>query len=212
MQLDMDDYESIKAFAKAVKAELPVVDLLVLNAGIGLLELDRSPGGHERNMQENYHSNILLTIELLPHLEASAQKTGTASRITWVGSRTLYNSTLKAKAPVTPGQSVLGHMDDAKNFIPFKRYHDTKLLCAMFMYSLAPRHQKDRVLINMLCPGMVATAMSNVLPFYLRLPSSLIKAIRARRVEEGGWLILNAAVVAGPESHGKFLQDKDIQA
>ncbi|MCJ1423700.1 hypothetical protein MMC29_001584 [Sticta canariensis] len=82
----------------------------------------------------------------------------------------------------------------------------------MFMYSLAPRIQKDRVLINMLCPGMVATAMSNVLPLHLRLRFSLIKAIRARRVEEGGWLILNAAVVAGPESHGKFLQDKDIQA
>ncbi|MCJ1423701.1 hypothetical protein MMC29_001585 [Sticta canariensis] len=105
MQLDMDDYESIKTFAKAVKAELPVVDLLVLNAGIGILKLERSPGGHERNVQVNYLSNVLLTIELLPYLEASAQKTGTASRITWVGSRTHYNSTLKAKAPSGPAKT-----------------------------------------------------------------------------------------------------------
>lgn len=77
------------------------------------------------------------------------------------------------------------------------------------MYSLAQRIQKDRVLMNMLCPGMVTTTMSNVLSVYLRLPVSLIKAIRARCVEEGGWLIMNAAIVAGPR---KFLQDKDIQA
>lgn len=211
MQLDMDDYESVKAFAKAVKAKLPVVDLLVLNAGIGILKLERSPSGHERNMQVNYLSNALLTLELLPHLEASARQTGTASRITWVGSRTHYGSTLAQKAPVRPGESVLGHMDDAENFFPFKKYHDTKLLCALFMYSLAPRIHPDRVLFNMLCPGMVATAMSDVLPLYIRLPVNLIKAIRARPVEQGGWLILNAAIVAGPESHGKFILDKNIQ-
>lgn len=211
MQLDMDNYESIKAFATAVKAELPVVDLLVLNAGIGLLKLERSPSGHERTTQVNYLSNVLLTIELLPHLEASAHKTGTASRITWVGSRSHYESTLPQKAPVRPGESVLGHMDDPKYFFPFKRYHDTKFICAMFMYSLSPRIHPDRVLINMVCPGMVGTSMSDVLPLYIRLPFNLIKAIRARPVDQGGWLIMNAAVVAGPESHGKFLLDKDIQ-
>lgn len=211
MKLDMDDYESVKTFAKAVKAELPIVDVLVLNAGIGILKLERSPSGHERTMQVNYLSNVLLTIELLPHLEASAQKSGTASRVTWVGSRTHYSSTLSDKAPVKPDEGVLEHMDDAKNFFPFKKYNDTKLLCAMFMYSLAPRLNPDRVLINMLCPGMVATDMSDVLPLYLRIPMNIVKAIRARPVDQGGWLIVNAAVVAGLESHGKFLLDKDVQ-
>ena len=100
-------------------------------------------------------------------------------------------------------------MDNAK-LIPFEKYHDSKLLCTVFMYNLAQRIQKDRVLMNMLCPGMVTTTMSNVLSVYLGLPVSLIKAIRARRVKEGGWLILNGVIVAGPESNGTFLQDKDI--
>lgn len=210
MQVDMDDYESVKTFAKAVKVELPVVDLLVLNAAVVQIKLERSPSGHERATQVNYLSNVLLTIELLPYLEASAQKSGTASRITWVGSRMHYSSHLAEKPPMKPDESVLGYMDDPKNF-SLKNYGDTKLLCAMFMYTLAPRINPDRVLLNMMCPGMVATELSNALPIYLRIPMNLIKAIRARPVEQGGWLIVNSAVVAGPESHGKFLLDKEIQ-
>ena len=211
MKLDMEDYKSVTAFANSVKTEVPVVDILILNAGIGLLKMERSPAGHEKTLQVNYLSNVLLTIELLPHLEASAAKTGTASRITWVGSRTHYNTTLQKKAPVKANDGVIEHMDDEKYFFPFQKYNDTKLLCTLFMYDLAPRLNKDKVIINMLCPGMVDTAMSDVLPVHLRIPINIVKAIRARPVDQGGWIIVNSAVVAGPESHGKFLLDKEIQ-
>jgi NAD(P)-dependent dehydrogenase (short-subunit alcohol dehydrogenase family) len=211
MKVDMDSYDSIQKFAKAVKAEVPILNLLVLNAGIGLLKLERSAAGHERTLQVNYLSNVLLTLELLPHLEASAEKSGSQSRITWVGSRTHYNSTFAKKAPIQANEGVISHMDNEKFFFPFQKYNDTKLLCVMFMYDLAPRVNKDKVLINMLCPGMVDTNMSDVLPIYLRIPINIVKAIRARPVEQGGWLILHSAVVAGTDSHGEFLLDKDIQ-
>lgn len=212
MKLDMDDYESVKAFASAVKRDLPVVDYLLLNAGIGILKLERSPSGHERTMQVNYLSNVLLLLELLPHLEASATKTGSPSRITWVGSRTHYKSTLENKAPVKPTETVIGHMDDPKHFYPFQKYNDTKLLCVMFMYELRARLRMDKIVLNMVCPGMVNTAMSDVLPIYLRIPINMVKAIRARSVDQGAWLILNAMLVAGNDSHGEFILDKDIQA
>ena len=212
MKLDMDDYSSIQSFAKKVKAEIPIVDHLLLNAGIGILKFERSPVGHERTVQVNYLSNVLLVLELLPHLEASAAKIGSATRITWVGSRTHLQSTLQdAKKAVKPDETVLGHYDDPKYFFPFQKYNDTKLLCAMFMYELAPRLDPSKVVINMLCPGMVDTNMSDVLPIYLRIPINVVKAIRARPVEQGAWIYLHSLVVAGPESHGKFLLDKDIQ-
>lgn len=212
MKLDMDDYSSIQSFAKAVKAEVPIVDLLLLNAGIGILTFERSVSGHERTMQVNYLSNVLLLLELLPHLEASAVKTGSPSRVTWVGSRTHMSSTLSDKGKaVKPGETVIGHMDDPKYFFPFQKYNDTKLLCVMFLYELAPRLDKSKVVVNMMCPGMVDTSMSDVLPIYLRIPINVVKAIRARPVEQGGWLILNAMVVMGDESHGAFILDKDIQ-
>ena len=209
MKLDMDDYSTIQSFAKAVKVEVPIVDQLLLNAGIGILNFERSVSGHERTMQVNYLSNVLLLLELLPHLEASAVKTGSPSRVTWVGSRVHMWSTLSDK--VKPGETVIGHMDDPKYFFPFQRYNDTKLLCAMFLYELAPRLDKTKVVINMMCPGMVDTSMSDALPIYLRIPLNVVKAIRARPVEQGAWLILNAMVVMGDESHGAFILDKDIQ-
>ncbi len=213
MKLDMDDYSSVKSFAKAVKAEIPIVDYLLLNAGIGILKFQQSASGHERTMQVNYLSNVLLLLELLPHLEVSATKTGSPSRVTWVGSRTHLQSTLSEKGKaVKPEETVIGHMDSPKYFFPFQKYNDTKLLCVMFLYQLAPRLDKIKVEINMLCPGMVDTAMSDVLPIYLRIPINLVKAIRARPVDQGAWLILNALVVAVPQSHGEFILDKDIQS
>ena len=212
MKLDMDDYSSIQSFAKAIKAEVPIVDHLLLNAGIGILKFERSVSGHERTMQVNYLSNVLLLLELLPHLEASAVKTGSPSRVSWVGSRTHMSSTLAEKGKaVKPEETVIGHMDDPKYFFPFQKYNDTKLLCVMFLYELAPRLDKSKVVFNMMCPGMVDTSMSDVLPIYLRIPINVVKAIRARPVEQGAWLILNAMVVMGPESHGAFILDKDIQ-
>ena len=213
MKLDMDDYTSIQSFAKTIKANVPIVDYLLLNAGIGNLKFQLSASGHEQTMQVNYLSNVLLLLELLSHLEASATKTGAPSRVTWVGSRTHLQSTLSEKGKaVKPEETVIGHMDNPKYFFPFQKYNDTKLLCVMFLYELASRMDKNKVEINMLCPGMVDTAMSDVLPIYLRIPINLVKAIRARPVDQGAWLILNAMVVVGPESHGEFILDKDVQS
>lgn len=212
MKLDMDDYGSIQSFAKAIKAEVPIVDYLLLNAGIGNLRYKRSATGHERTMQVNYLSNVLLLLELLPLLEASAIKTGSPSRVTWVGSRTHSQSTLAdRKKAVKPAETVIGHMDDRKYFFPFHRYNDTKLLGVIFLYELAPRLDRTKVIVNMVCPGMVDAAMSDVLPIYLRIPINMVQAVRARTVEQGVWLILNAMVVMGPDSHGAFILDKDIQ-
>ncbi|KAL9614964.1 MAG: hypothetical protein Q9167_000606 [Letrouitia subvulpina] len=209
MKLDMDDYQSVKSFASAVRRDFSRVDYLLLNAGIGLLSWEQSASNHERTIQVNYLSNALLIVELLPHLEASAAKSGTPTRITWVGSRAHYNSTLP-ETSIQPKNTFIGHMDDPKTFHTFKRYHDSKMLCVMFMSELGPRLNKDKVIINMVCPGLVDTAMMDDLPFYVRYPANVLKAIRARTVEQGAWLILNALLIASKESHGEFLLDKDV--
>lgn len=80
----------------------------------------------------------------------------------------------------------------------------------MFVYELAKRVSSDEVIVNIMCPGMVNTTLSDVLPIYLRIPMNLYKKARARSIEEGGWLIVNSAAVAGRETHGHFLADKSI--
>lgn len=80
----------------------------------------------------------------------------------------------------------------------------------MFIQELAKRVPKNEIIINHMCPGMVDTNMTDELPIYLRLLAILVKKVRARTPEQGGWIVLNAATVAGSESHGQFLLDKEI--
>lgn len=214
LPLDVNNNTSILAFTATLQQTLPTLDILILNAGISRLKHTPSPGAnnHEESLQVNYLSNALLLATLLPYLTASAEKTGSSTRVTWVGSRMHESMTSFAKRPPpldTP-TSILSYMDDEDAHSPLYRYADTKLLCAMFMYTLAPRLDTSKVVLNMVCPGMVDTAISDFLPVYWRVLVDIVKAVRARRVEVGGWLIVNAAVVAGEESHGRFLEDKEV--
>ena len=70
----------------------------------------------------------------------------------------------------------------------------------MSLCELSRRLNKSKVVINMLSPGTIDTSMSNVISIYLRIPVSVVKAVCARLVEKGAWLILNAIVVMGPDS------------
>lgn len=211
LKLDVNDNTSITTFSKTLQKALPALDILILNAGIGHLKHNLSSTGHEETVQVNYLSNALLLAELLPYLNTSAEKTGSPTRITWLGSRMHKTMTsFPKKSPLDTCNSVLEYMDGEDTVSPLYRYADSKLLCAMFMYSLAPRLDPSKIVLNMVCPGMVDTAISDFLPIYWRLPVNLVKAVRARNVEAGGWLILNAAVVVGGESHGRYLEDKEI--
>ncbi|KAJ5709859.1 Short-chain dehydrogenase/reductase SDR [Penicillium malachiteum] len=60
MELDVDRYDSVQIFTKKLQEEIPVVNILILNAGIGLLKLERSPSEHDCTTQINYYSNVLL--------------------------------------------------------------------------------------------------------------------------------------------------------
>lgn len=211
MELEVEDYASVQRFTKAFLAEHSELHLLLLNAGIGVLKRDLVSNGHEKHIQVNYLSNVLILLELLPLLNSTADKTGKPTRVTWTGSRMHHSSALaKGKVPLKPGETVLGHFDSEDSYVPFARYADSKLLCLFFLFELRKHLNGDKVIQNSFCPGMVNTGMSDVLPIYLRLPMNLIKAIRARSVEVAGWIALNAAVVVGPESHGQFYVDKEI--
>lgn len=211
MHLDMADYASVTSFAAAFQAAHPRLDLLILNAGVGPVVFARSASGHERAVQVNYLSNAALLFALLPLLRATAQTTGAASRVTWVGSRAHRSAlpSLIGKAPLD--EDVFAYLDDERRYSGFARYPDSKLLGAMFLYELAQRVgvAEGRVVVNMCCPGMVFTGIADVLPWYVRVPLKAVKMVRARTAEQGAWVSVNAAAGVGAESHGLFLLDME---
>jgi NAD(P)-dependent dehydrogenase (short-subunit alcohol dehydrogenase family) len=211
IKLEAEDYASVQSFTQTFLSEHTELHLLLLNAGIGILKRELVPSGHEKTVQVNYLSNVLLLLGLLPLLADTADKTGKPTRVTWTGSRMHSSSALATgKMSLQPCETVLGHFDSEESFVPFARYADSKLLCVLFLLELRNHWAGDKVVHNSFCPGMVNTGMSDVLPIYYRIPVSLVKAIRARSVKVGAWIALNAAVVVGPESHGRFLADKHI--
>ncbi|KAI0445993.1 hypothetical protein F4803DRAFT_97500 [Xylaria telfairii] len=211
MQLDTESYASVHRFASAFKAEFQDLHLLLANAGVGTVAKEIASSGHEKNIQVNYLSNVLLTLALLPALESTAEKTAEPARVTWTCSRMLEYSSLAKKLPLKQGEKVLKHFDTIDSLATFTRYADSKLLCVLFQLELAKHYNPDKVIINSFCPGHVDTTMGNDLPIYLRIPSNALKAIRGRPVHKAGWIALNAGLVAGPETHGQLLGDMIVE-
>lgn len=144
-------------------------------------------------------------------LEATAAKTKRPSRVIWVGSRTHYRCSLAKANPVPAGSTVIGHFDHPANFHALDRYASSKLLCAMFMYELAKRVPRESIIVNQVCPGMTATSNGDVLALPLRVMWRAAHWAFARSVEQAGWIVVHPAEVAGPESHGAFLREKEMQ-
>ncbi|KAF5007598.1 hypothetical protein FDECE_6084 [Fusarium decemcellulare] len=206
IQLDTETYSSAQRFATDFKAEFSDLHLLILNAGIGTHEKEMSSTGHEKDMQVNFLSNVLLTLALLPTLEATADKTGEPTRVTWTGSRVYLQTSL---ADESPSQGLLKYIDNT-DLPMLKRYANSKALCLFFQLELAKQYKPDKVIINSFCPGLVHTGMTDGLPIYLRIPMAVLNHLKARAPEKAGWIALNASVLVGAESHGRLMEDMDI--
>jgi hypothetical protein len=136
--------------------------------------------GHEKHIHVNYLSNWLIMRELLPLINATTDKTGKPTRLTWTGRRMHSTSALvKGKVPLKPGATVLGRFDSKHSYVLIARYADSNLLSLFFLFELRKHLNGDKVIQNSYCPGMVNTGMSDVLPIYLRLPVNLQSKPRA---------------------------------
>ncbi|KAK8204115.1 hypothetical protein IWZ01DRAFT_107009 [Phyllosticta capitalensis] len=202
MKLDLADYTSVSDFVSQVQTEVQDLHILILNAAIGNVNLQWAPSGHELLLQVNFLSNVLLLLQLLPLLESTAEKSG-PSRVTWVGSRALFLSRFRWYPVKT---NVIEYLD--KNFYSYQRYADTKAIAYMFLRELSSRIKPNRVILNMVCPGLVHSKIVDTLPFYYRYPMVLLKAITARPTDQGAWIVVYMVAVAGAESHGKFYENQ----
>lgn len=211
MELDTENCESVQRFVSAYQRAFQDLHLLMANAGIGTAAKESASSGHEKDIQVNYLSNVLLTLALLPTLEMTANKTSKATRVTWTGSRMYEKTSLAKKPPFQNGEGLLKHFNTAEGLSMLQRYGDSKLLCVLFQLELAKHYQPDKVIINSFCPGLVDTGMTDVLPIYMRIPTNVMKALSARSPKKAGWIALNAAAVAGVETHGRLLGDMAVE-
>ena len=136
---DLGDYDSIRSFARQVRAEYDRIDILVNNAGFISLDRQFTKEGLERQFGINHIGHFLLTMLLL-------KKMGEGSRIVNVASGAHKTGKI--------------HFDDinlSKNFNVITAYSQSKLANVLFTRELARRVKDRGITVNCCHPGAVAT-------------------------------------------------------
>jgi retinol dehydrogenase 12 len=143
LSLDLSDFNGIEAFAAEVSHRMPVIDALVLNAGLYTRQLTTNHAGIELMFATTHLGHFLLTHHLLPNVLASSDGriVVSSSVAQWMG-----------------GRMDLGTMrrPSSSQFLqaaPFKAYGRSKLANMLFVRELAKRLQGTSVKVNGFHPG-----------------------------------------------------------
>ena len=236
-QVDISNYDSIKAFAGRVKS-LERLDAFVQNAGILTTKFE-VVNGHESTIAINLIGAVLLSLSVLPKLQESAAKYNVQGRMTFVGSDLQYIAkfnekdasgklfeALKAKEGVD--------MDDrsVQNAIPNKRFNTllhlisnisihadvryrykvSKLLLLYSARSIAaqcPVSKRSNVVINYLTPGACKSDIfRDDIGWFQAFIQKIAISMIARTTEVGSRTIVHAVKPdVGEQTHGAFLMD-----
>lgn len=224
--LDLASYDSIMTFVDRVKRiEGLKVDFAILNAGIARLNFEVNPSTkHEVTIQTNWLSTALLSLLLVPVLQAqytSSGSTGTPPVVSIVGSETAQWAKLKeGKKAAKAQQSVIKALDEKENFDPSDRYYASKLLLLFFFREFSSRlatsgskGSSNDVVVNNVNPGFCyGSELHREVDGVLGSILAVVKRIMGRPTPLGARTLAHAAVVASVESHGKYLSDEKITA
>lgn len=204
--LDMESYDSVRGFAGRCE-QLPRLDVVILNAGLGKMHFTRAASEHGREVtiQVNYLATILLTILLVPIIKVKAVAAGKAEqlpgRITIVTSDMSFYAKLDEKAP-----SILDSVDSPEGYDGLLQYGKSKLLLTMGVSKLAKAVSADDCIINAVNPCAVrgTALMREAETLVPKIIIGLSNVILGRNLVDGTRQYLHSALVLGKDSHGSF--------
>ncbi|KAF9065458.1 hypothetical protein BDP27DRAFT_53906 [Rhodocollybia butyracea] len=212
-ELDLSTHSSVTAFASKIKAEIAQLHIVLLNAGIFTLDWKTSPETqNEMSFQVNYLSNAILSLLLLPLLRITAESNSSQgpSYLSIVSSQS-YSNSRYIKDPIPDSTYIFDTFNDKGSFEPWSLYPDSKLLVCLFVRELAQHVDFSTVIVNYMCPGMVATNLARDLSLPLRILGRIVTTLRGRSPEVGARVLVNAAGASGKKSHGEFLLVYDVE-
>jgi NAD(P)-dependent dehydrogenase (short-subunit alcohol dehydrogenase family) len=205
-QVDMLSYQSVRELA-ARCGTLSRLDIAILNAGMMAESFELGPQGHEKDLQLQYLSTVLLSVLLLPTLKFKSQM-GRPGRLTIVGTSAAYG----AKFPTRHCDPWLPTFNDPARFTILEQYTSTKGLTHFWLLKLVDFVRPEDVVVNLVDPGYVkGTSLHRNMKGISAFVFSTSKAILGRSLRTAATTYLHAAVVTGSESHGSFLVDWKIR-
>ena len=208
-QLDMMDYDSIKAFAKRAETQLERLDIAVLNAGVMKNKFGTSKYGWEETMQVNVLSTTYLALLLLPKLKSSKTSSYTpVLQIVGSGNQYMVKSLKSETAP-------LAAYNEKVSYGGPTQYSVSKLFVMYVEEGLAeiansPSGAPDSY-VTVVCPGATMSDLARDASeaWYLRIFVAIFQTVVAKTTEEGAREYLSG-VDLGEKGHGKFWTEDRI--
>jgi retinol dehydrogenase 12 len=145
---DLSAQAEIRRLAASLRATYPRLDVLVNNAGAIFDRRELTVDGIERTWALDHIGYVLLTLELLDTLKASAAA-GAKPRIVNVASAAHYR-----------GHIDFSDIEGARRYGAMRAYAQAKLGNVLFTYALARRVKADGITVNALHPGVVKTGFA----------------------------------------------------
>jgi len=190
LQADLSDQKQIHGLAMAVGDRYGRLDVLVNNAGSMFGQRCLSAQGLEMTFALNHLSYFALTLLLLPALEAAAP-----ARIVNVASQAHQGVELD-----------FDDLQSEQRYSAWRAYKRSKLANLLFTHELAHRLDWQRITVNALHPGFVATDIGVRNGFIPGIVWWLAK-FAAISVEDGAktpFYLASASEVAGV--HGRYFE------
>jgi len=197
---DLSDLNQVQRAAQEYRLRNDRLDVLVNNAGGFFWKRQDTVDGYELTFALNHLNYFLLTRELLPLLESSAD--GQHSRVVNVSSDAHQS-----------GRMDFDNLQFERGYNGWLAYSNSKLANVLFTFELARRLQGSPVTANVLHPGFVRTnfAKNNGLLFRLAKPIADLAAIP---VDEGAQTSIYLA--SSPDVEGVsgeyFVKSQPIRA
>lgn len=142
---DLASQKSIREMATRVKQDLPVIDVLINNAGCVYDNFTLTEDGIEATIATNHFAYFLLTNLLLENIQRSDY-----ARIVNVASGSHYSGKIDVES-----------FTQNKGYFVMKAYAQSKLANVLFTKELARRLSHTHVTANCLHPGVVLTGIGD---------------------------------------------------
>ena len=226
MKVDMESFESIKAFVEELEETESRLDIAVLNAGISHYQTSKSPTGYDIHLQvrtvfvqicgsltrllvdqTNTLGSIFLALLLLPILRKTRGVKGKPARLLFISSEVHAFSNFTEKTLPDAYRTLT---EQFPNSVNGQSYHTSKLFTLLLAKQLADKVNSSEVIVGLATPGY---SQSELLKDFRGPVSTMVEVIFSRSTEEGGRLCTLAAITStdedfhkGYNAHAKWTQ------
>ncbi|KAI0446996.1 oxidoreductase bli-4 [Xylaria telfairii] len=155
LQCDLSDWKKTKEIAGEIKKDADRLDILINNAGRGIMTYQLTDYGVDRHMAVNHMGHVVLTSHLLPLLKATAES-GNIVRIV------NQASNAHQQAPEDTRFESLEELN--QDLGPNQQYGRSKLanmLYSRYFTNKVTKAGHPNIRMNSTHPGFVSTKMSN---------------------------------------------------